>query len=254
MVLVLPAAGMAQDDTIAPVENKAPQKENASPAMSRPDAGAAQDNTIAPAEDGGLEKENATAVEAQPDASAAQDDAIAPAENNRLEKEDAATGPVQPGEGATQADAKSRGKADAPSTVYLDSMVVTATRTAHNLEEVPAAVSVIDTEEMETVKFVDSRKELLKRIPGYSMIRNLRIPMGGKNYTINLIDGLAVSSAFGSGTIGSADDTNTFDIERIEVVKGPASALYGSNALGGVINVITRKPPKEPEYRLWGEG
>jgi iron complex outermembrane recepter protein len=38
------------------------------------------------------------------------------------------------------------------------------------------------------------------------------------------------------------------------VVRGPASALYGSNALGGVINIITRKPPLEPEYRLWGEG
>ncbi len=133
-------------------------------------------------------------------------------------------------------------------------IVVTATRTETNLEEVPASVSVIDSKELETVKFVDSRRELLKRIPGYSMIRNLRIPMGGKNYTINLIDGLATSSPFGSGTIGSAEDTNTLDIERIEVVRGPASALYGSNALGGVINVITRKPPLEPEYRIWGEG
>lgn len=189
-----------------------------------------------------------------PAAGMAQDDTMAPDEKKDGAMEEATPAPARPDAAATQDDTKAKPKADAPSAVYLDSMVVTATRTAHNLEEVPAAVSVIGTEEMETVKFVDSRKELLKRIPGYSMIRNLRIPMGGKNYTINLIDGLAISSAFGSGTIGSADATNTFDIERIEVVKGPASALYGSNALGGVINVITRKPPKEPEYRLWGEG
>ncbi len=136
----------------------------------------------------------------------------------------------------------------------LGILVVTAGRTEQKIEEVPASISVIDSKELDTVKFVDSRLELLKRIPGYSMIRNLRIPMGSKNYTVNLIDGLATSSAFGSGTIGSLEDTNTFDIERVEVIRGPASALYGSNALGGVINVITRKPPLEPEYRIWGEG
>lgn len=189
MVLILPAAGMAQDDN-----NK------------------------------GLEQEDASPVPAQPDADAAQD--------------------------AT----KAKDKADAPTTMYLDTMVVTATRTESKLKKLPASVSVLGTQELETVKFVDARRELLKRIPGYSMIRNLRIPIGGKNYTVSLVDGLAISSAFGSGTIGSAQDTNTFDIERIEVVKGPASALYGSHALGGVINIITRKPPEHPEYRIWGEG
>lgn len=183
-----------------------------------------------------------------PAAGMAQDD------NKSMEKDAASSVPTRPDAGAAEDDHKAGQKADRPSTVYLDSMVVTATRTENKLKDLPASVSVIGTQEMETVKFVDSRKELLKRIPGYSMIRNLRIPIGGKNYTINLIDGLAISSAFGSGTIGSAEDTNTFDIERIEVVKGPASALYGSHALGGVINVITRKPPEEPEYRLWGEG
>ncbi len=160
---------------------------------------------------------------------------------------------ILPAAGLAEDEKKGKEKEEAAPPVYLDAMVVTATRTEQKMEELPASVSVIDTREMETVKFVDSRKELLKRIPGYSMIRNLRIPMGSKNYTINLVDGLATSSAFGSGTIGSAEDTNTFDIERIEVVRGPASALYGSNALGGVINVITRKPPLEPEFRIWGE-
>lgn len=129
---------------------------------------------------------------------------------------------------------------------------VTASRVAEAIKDTPVAIEIIDQQALETVKFVDSRDELLNRIPGNSLSRNLRIPIGGKNYTINLLDGMAVRS-FGRGTNGFIDEVNTFDIERVEVIKGPASALYGSNALGGVINVITRDPPSHPEYRAWGE-
>jgi outer membrane receptor protein involved in Fe transport len=130
---------------------------------------------------------------------------------------------------------------------------VTANRLETKVQDTPSAVTVVDKEALDRIKFTDAREELMKRIPGYSMSRNLRIPMGSKNYTINLIDGLSMGSTFGSGSIGFADDVNTFDIERVEVIRGPASALYGSNALGGVINVITREPPLEPEYRVWAE-
>jgi outer membrane receptor protein involved in Fe transport len=129
---------------------------------------------------------------------------------------------------------------------------VTASRVAEEIKETPVTIEVIEKEELEKIRFVDSVTELLNRIPGNSLVRNLRIPMGGKNYTVNLIDGMAARS-FGRGTNGSIDEMNTFDIERVEIIKGPASSLYGSNALGGVINVITRDPPAEPEYRVWGE-
>jgi outer membrane receptor protein involved in Fe transport len=181
-----------------------------------------------------------------PSAGMAQDDSKA------LEKEEAA--PAQPEATAADDTAEVKENAEASSTMYLDSMVITGTRTESKLKDLPASISVVGTRDIETVKFIDSRKELLRRIPGFSMIRNLRVPFGGKNYTINLVDGLATTSAFGSGSLGSPDKTNSFDIERIEVVKGPASALYGSHALGGVINVITRKPPQEPEYRISAEG
>lgn len=131
---------------------------------------------------------------------------------------------------------------------------ITATRLESDVQDTPSAVTVVNKEELDRIKFTDAREQVMKRIPGYSMSRNLRIPMGSKNYTVNLIDGLSIGTTFGSGTIGFADDTNTFDIERVEVIRGPASALYGSNALGGVINVITREPPLEPEYRVWAEG
>ncbi len=212
LMLILPAAGMAQDDHQ------------------------------------GAEQEATAATPTLPAEETTHDD------QSVTDKEDAAPAVPAPAEETTENDIKSKKQEKAASAVYLDSIVVTATRTESKLKELPASVSVLGTQDVETVRFVDSRRELLKRMPGYSMIRNLRIPMGGKNYTVNLVDGLAISSAFGSGTIGSAEDTNTFDIERIEVVKGPASALYGSHALGGVINIITRKPPEQPEYRLWGEG
>jgi outer membrane receptor protein involved in Fe transport len=137
--------------------------------------------------------------------------------------------------------------------VDLGQISVTASRVATDVQNTPASISVIDQEELDRIKFIDATHELMKRIPGYSMSRNLRVPMGSKNYTANLIDGVAVGSRFGSGTIGFADYVNTFDIERVEVLRGPASALYGSHAIGGAINIITRSPPLEPEYRLWGE-
>jgi iron complex outermembrane receptor protein len=136
--------------------------------------------------------------------------------------------------------------------IDLGEISVTASRAETAIKDSPVTIEIIDREELETVKFTDSVTELLNRIPGNSLTRNLRIPMGGKNYTINLIDGMAARS-FGRGTNGFIDEVNTFDIERVEVIKGPASSLYGSNALGGVINVITRKPPEVPEYRVWGE-
>jgi iron complex outermembrane recepter protein len=134
----------------------------------------------------------------------------------------------------------------------LGEISVTASRVATEIKDSPVTIEIIDQVELETVKFVDSVNELLNRIPGNSLTRNLRIPIGGKNYTINLVDGMAVRS-FGSGTNGFLEEVNSFDIERVEVIKGPASSLYGSNALGGVINVITRKPPSEPEFKVWGE-
>jgi len=53
--------------------------------------------------------------------------------------------------------------------------------------------------------------------------------------------------------VNQLDNTNTGDIKRIDVIKGPSSALYGSNAFGGVVNVITKTPPLEQENRLWIE-
>jgi iron complex outermembrane recepter protein len=136
---------------------------------------------------------------------------------------------------------------------WLDTIIVTASRGDEELKKTPNAISVVTPEEVEKVKFVTAQDELLPRVPGTSLGRNLRFPFGGKNYTVNLRDGLQMRP-FGSGYTGALNEINRWDIERIEIIKGPASALYGSNAVGGVINIITKAPPLEPEYSVWCEG
>lgn len=134
--------------------------------------------------------------------------------------------------------------------IEFEEISVTAARVETKISETPASITTIGREDIDKVKFTEP-KELLDRIPGISMTRNIRIPIGGKPYTVNLLDGMTVGPA--GGRTEFIEDVNTFDIEKIEVVRGPSSSLYGSNALGGVINVITREAPKIPEYRIWGE-
>ena len=119
------------------------------------------------------------------------------------------------------------------------------------LKELPVNGHVVGREEVERIKFVDP-DELLDRIPGETQIRNLRVPNGGKGYTLPMVDGLPLESPY-EGATQRMDRVNTSDIERLEVIKGPASALYGNNAFGGVVNVITRTPPEKAETTVWAE-
>ncbi len=117
----------------------------------------------------------------------------------------------------------------------------------------PVNVTVVDRERfnLDTVNYTNTRYELMNRVPGMTNVRNLRIPCGWCDYTVNLQNGMA-TRPLGRGNF-NFDSANNFDIERIEIIKGPASALYPSHAFGGVINVITRKPPTRPALRIFGD-
>lgn len=116
----------------------------------------------------------------------------------------------------------------------------------------PLSGTVVEKEELEQVRAVDQLREQLRRVPGISLIRNIRIPIGGKGYTNNLVDGLSVRSA-SLGNTSFVEDVNNWDVEAIEVTRGPGSVLHSSKAVGGTINVITKDPPRTPEMGAFGE-
>lgn len=113
-------------------------------------------------------------------------------------------------------------------------------------EYTPISGAVVGQEEVEHLQLVNNLLELGKRVPGISMIRNMRIPDGGKQYTENRIDGMRATTV----NTSLLDEVDMADIERIEVITGPASALYGSGSLGGTISVFTRQPPQDFRAKL----
>jgi len=143
---------------------------------------------------------------------------------------------------------------DSSETPAADTISVTGSTISPDvvrLKQSPITSVVVGQVQLDKIKFTDPN-ELLNRIPGVSKSRNLRVPNGGKGYTIPLVDGFSLRDPY-RGAVGQIEDINPSDIERIEVIYGPGSALYGSNAFGGVINVITKEPPKEQESRAWVE-
>jgi len=128
----------------------------------------------------------------------------------------------------------------------IEPVVVTATRTASPAHEVLASVDVISREELLRQPAADLG-DLLRMRAGVEVARlggpgqqtSLFLRGTESNHVLVLVDGVRINP----GTIGSAAIQNIAPelIERVEIVKGPRSALYGSDALGGVINVITRR-------------
>ena len=134
--------------------------------------------------------------------------------------------------------------------VDLGESVVSATGYEQLLKDAPASISVIPKEELQNRPIRDLG-DALQEVPGIAtsisktgsssiMMRGL-----GSSYTLILIDGKRQNVAKGFGGNGF-DPTSGFMppismIERIEVIRGPASVIYGSDALGGVINIITKK-------------
>lgn len=142
----------------------------------------------------------------------------------------------------------------------LDEVVVTASRVEEKKKETPSTVDIVSAKEMEKIKYRNAA-EVLQRIPGVDShnfggeeeLTSIRVPTTfGNPYVLLLVDGLPTTS-YGKGGGGLIREINSGNIERIEVVKGPASAIYGSNAIGGVINVITKRPSAEPQVKAWTE-
>ncbi|WP_447885843.1 ligand-gated channel protein [Serratia fonticola] len=131
-----------------------------------------------------------------------------------------------------------------------DTMVVTASGFQQRIQDSPATISVIPRQQLETRAYRDVT-DALKDVPGVVVTggassSDISIRGMSSKYTLILIDGKRVDTR---GTRPNSDNAGIEQgwlpplqaIERIEVVRGPMSSLYGSDAMGGVINIITRK-------------
>ncbi|WP_342317009.1 TonB-dependent vitamin B12 receptor [Lysobacter sp. FW306-1B-D06B] len=129
----------------------------------------------------------------------------------------------------------------------LDQVVVTATRTAQTQDQALAAITVIDRAEIERLQPA-SLPALLTGRAGISIANNggpgkstsLFLRGTESDHVLVLIDGIKIGSATSGGA--SLQDIPVEQIERVEIVRGPFSSLYGSEALGGVIQIFTRRP------------
>lgn len=139
----------------------------------------------------------------------------------------------------------------AANTIQTKDVVVTATKTEAEIKAVPQAVEVITSEDMERMGANDVLTAL-------SLANNVNLSRAGMtgnavslrgmstNHTLILIDGKRYAGEDTDVTtnVYSLQRLNVSDIERIEIVRGPSSSLYGSDAMGGVINIITKVPDK----------
>ena len=130
------------------------------------------------------------------------------------------------------------------STVDLGRDVVTATRTSHASNI--AATTVFERTDIERLQ-VNTAEELLRRATGVNLINNggpgkstsLQIRGSSDKHVLVMIDGVRVGSA--TSGVAALQNLPVEQIERIEIVRGPRSSLYGSEALGGVVQIFTRK-------------
>ena len=151
-----------------------------------------------------------------------------------------------------------------PKEIEIGEVVVTATRTERPVKDVPNSVTIITKEEMDKmhVKTVD---DVLNKVAGIRIKRSMG-PCTTGSHTVLLMrgtgstkrvlvlkDGIPLNDMYG-GAVQEFSTLSTEDIERIEIVRGAGSALYGSNAMGGVINIITRPPKEKFEGGLIYEG
>jgi len=142
--------------------------------------------------------------------------------------------------------------ASAEEKVNLDEIVVTATRLEEPVGETTSGVTLITRKDIQNMN-VEFVPDVFRNLPELHVIQNggtgkvasVLLRGGSSSHTLVMIDGIRVNST----TTGSFDFSGIAiaDIERIEIVKGPQSTIYGSEAMAGVINIITKKGEDTPK-------
>jgi len=145
---------------------------------------------------------------------------------------------------------------DSTKTETLENVFITANRSATLRKETPSAVSKLTAKTINETKAV-AAYEIINKAPGVLMVNlgneqhmmSIRQPMTTNAYYLYLEDGLPIRP-MGIFNHNALLEINQFNLQNIEVVKGPVSSLYGSEAVGGTINLISIKPPVNPEFKF----
>ncbi len=140
------------------------------------------------------------------------------------------------------------GMAATTNEVVREKVVVTATRVEMPQSSVGSSVTVVDREQL-TERQCASVVQALREVPGLDVVQNggaggtaSTFIRGAKSeQTLVLVDGVPLNDPAGLGRGADLSQVPVENIERIEVLRGPQSTLYGADAIGGVINIITRK-------------
>jgi outer membrane cobalamin receptor len=151
------------------------------------------------------------------------------------------------------------GSVPTTTTIFESEITVTATGTETETEQVPAPTTVVSREEIEDAQ-VENVADLLRRVPGVTVMgsgdegKQTSVFTRGtnSNQTLVLFDGVRLNSAYFGGYDASLLSTSGLD--RIEVARGPYSALWGADAVGGVINLIPQRARNDTAFSFFGEG
>jgi vitamin B12 transporter len=164
--------------------------------------------------------------------------------------------------GFTAEETEQKEKEKQESKATLKPIVVTATKTEESIEEVASSVSVITAQDIDNSKDM-TLKQALQEIPGLFVTSDgglgrrssVYIRGGRSEDTLVMMDGMEINDPISPGrAFGNFSDLLTDNIDRIEVVRGPQSTLYGSDSIGGVVNIITKKGAGKPKFSLLTEG
>ena len=146
-----------------------------------------------------------------------------------------------------------------PTPSFSDEVTVTATGVETTVEEAPTAVTVVTRDEIDDAQS-GSVAEMLRRVPGLTVVgsgdqgklTSVFTRGTGSNQTLVMLDGVRLNSPFFGGFDWSR--LSTGGLSRVEVARGPYSALWGADAVGGVINLIPARSQSGFNGRVFGEG
>jgi hemoglobin/transferrin/lactoferrin receptor protein len=141
---------------------------------------------------------------------------------------------------------------------WLDAVIVTATRDQLRMFESPFAADVVDMSGVGGDRLPGTLTEALGEVPG-TMIQKTSNAQGSPYIrgftsfrTLMMVDGIRLNnSIFRPGPNQYWNLVDPFTVDRLEVIKGPGSVLYGSDAIGGTVNAMHKRPPKEVEGKDW---